>query len=75
MKITAKNITEFLNTMYGDEDDYSYIDKKGVSDLLDDYIEYLEDIREDDNFADNGYIGDVINLLELFKNIDYTEEV
>lgn len=72
MKIIAKNVTELLNVMYGDNEDYSYV--KDVRGLINDYIEYLEDIREDDNFADNGYIGDIINLLEQIKLTQFEEE-
>ena len=71
MKIIAKNTTELLHQMYGDEEDYDYVKEKDIPELIDNYIEYLEDIREDDNFCDNGYLGDIMNLLWLFKNIDW----
>lgn len=73
MKLIFKDTTELLNIMYGDEDDYGYISKKGLKDLLNDYIEFLEDIREDDNFADNGYIGDIINLIEMLQGAEFEE--
>lgn len=70
MKIIAKNTTELCNTIYGDNEDYDYIKEKDIPELINNYVEYLEDIREDENFCDNGYIGDIINLLDLFKNIE-----
>ena len=74
MKIIAKNTTELLNKLYGDKEDYDYIKVKDVPKIIDDYIKYLEDIREDEDFCDNGYIGDITNLLLLFKDIDWEDQ-
>lgn len=74
MKIIAKNTTELLNKMYGDEEDYDYIKVKDIPKIIDDYIKYLEDIREDNDFYDNGYIGDITNLLLLFKDIELEDQ-
>lgn len=80
MKLIIKNSTEILNVLYGDEDDYSYINIKGVKEILKEKLEHLqkiyETIDEDEVGVDELYsLGDVINLLdELSKNIIMEEE-
>jgi hypothetical protein len=73
MKVIARDTTELLNQLYGDEEDYSYIKEENVPEIIDEYIEYLENIYTNENFVDNGYLGDIENLLCLFKNIDWRD--
>ena len=80
MKLIIKNSTEILNVLYGDKEDYSYINKKGVKKKIKEKLEYLqkiyETIDEDEVGVDELYsLGDVINLLdELNENIIMEEE-
>ena len=80
MKLIIKNSTEILNVLYGDKEDYSYINKKGVKKIIKEKLEYLqkiyETIDEDEVGVDELYsLGDVINLLdELNENIIMEEE-
>lgn len=78
IKIKAKNITELLNVLYGDEQDY-YINKNGLKKIIKDHekslikiYDKLEEIDYDPYHIYN--LGDVLNLLELFKNIEVEEE-
>lgn len=78
IKIKAKNISELLNVLYGDNEDY-YINKKGLKKIIEDHEKSLEKIynKLEDIDYDPYHIynlGDVLNLLELFKNIEVEEE-
>ena len=78
IKIKAKNISELLNVLYGDEQEY-YINKKGLKKIIEDHEKSLEKIYEkleeiDYKPYDIYNLGDVLNLLELFKNIEVEEE-
>ena len=46
MKIKVKNITELLNVLYGDNESYSYIDKKGLKAIIKDHKKSLSRIYE-----------------------------
>lgn len=79
MKIIFKNKNEFLNTLYGDEEDYSYIGKEQVKEIIENKIHSLELIYSylDEsvyNGAEQYDLGDCENLIELFKNIEFEEE-
>lgn len=79
MKIIFKNKNEFLNTLYGDEEDYSYISKEQVKEIIENKIHSLELIYNylDEsvyNGAEQYDLGDCENLIELFKNIEFEEE-
>lgn len=79
MKIIFKNKNEFLNTLYGDEEDYSYIGKEQVKEIIEDKLHSLELIYSylDEsvyNGAEQYDLGDCENLIELFKNIEFEEE-
>lgn len=79
MKIVFKNKNEFLNTLYGDEEDYSYIGKEQVKEIIEDKLHSLELIYNylDEsvyNGAEQYDLGDCENLIELFKNIEFEEE-
>ena len=74
MKIIAKNTTELCNVLYGDNEDYEYITRKDIHKIINNYINYLEEIRNNEDFPDDGSIGDIINLLCLFYNIEYEEQ-
>lgn len=79
MKIIFKNKNEFLNTLYGDEEDYSYIGKEQVKEIIENKIHSLELIYNylDEsvyNGAEQYDLGDCENLIELFKNIEFEEE-
>lgn len=76
MRIIFKNRQEFLNTLYGDEEDYSYITDKDIKKIikgklkaLDRIYNYLEDT---DMVGEEQYdLGDCENLIQLFKNIEF----
>lgn len=75
IKIRANNITEILNCLYGDEEDYSYINKKALKDIIKEHQESLikiyEKLEEIDFEPFDVYcLGDVINLLDLFKKVE-----
>lgn len=79
MKIIFKNKNEFLNTLYGDEEDYSYIDNGTINEIIEDKLHSLELIYSylDEsvyNGAEQYDLGDCENLIELFKNIEFEEE-
>jgi len=81
MRIIAKNTTEVLNYVYGDEEDYDYISENDLAKLMDNYIDYLADLENDafehDDLLkyDNGYLGDIMNLLLVFKTkIEWRDE-
>ena len=77
MKLIIKNGTEFCNVLYGDEEDYSYIDLNGVKEILKEKVEHLqkiyETIDEDEVGVNELYsLGDIINLLdELSKSVEF----
>ena len=78
MKIIFKNKKEFLNILYGDNDDYDYITKEQVNEIIDCHIDSLDKIYdyldETDKFGVEQYdLGDCTNLVELFKNIEFEE--
>lgn len=78
MKIVFKNKKEFLNTLYGDDEDYDYITNKQIKEIIDDKIHSLELIYNylDEsvyNGAEQYDLGDCENLIELFKNIEFEE--
>ena len=78
MKIIFKNKKEFLNTLYGDEEDYDYITNKQIKEIIDDKIHSLELIYSylDEsiyNGAEQYDLGDCENLIELFKNVEFEE--
>lgn len=78
MKIVFKNKKEFLNTLYGDDEDYDYITNEQIKEIIDDKIHSLELIY---NYLDESVyvgaeqydLGDCENLIELFKNIEFEE--
>lgn len=79
MKIIFKNKQEFLNTLYGDNGDYSYITKKQIKEIIKDKLESLDSIYlylEDSVFEGKKQydLGDCENLIELFENIEFEEE-
>lgn len=79
MKIIFKNKNEFFNTLYGDKEDYSYISKEQVKEIIEDKLHSLELIYSylDEsvyNGAEQCDLGDCENLIELFKNIEFEEE-
>lgn len=79
MKIIFKNKQEFLNTLYGDEEDYSYMDNGTINEIIEDKLHSLELIYSylDEsvyNGAEQYDLGDCENLIELFKNIEFEEE-
>lgn len=79
MRIIFKNKNEFLNTLYGDKEDYSDITDKQIKELIDDKIVSLELIYD---FLEGSIyegvqqydLGDCMNLIELFKNIEFEEK-
>ena len=78
IRIKAKNISELLNVLYGDEQDY-YINKQGLKTIIKEHQKSLSkiyEILEETNckVADIYNLGDVMNLLELFKNVEFEEE-
>lgn len=75
MKIIIKNTTELLSTLYGDEEDYSYITLRDLKEIIDEKLESLEKIYDyigDNDVFDNENtlydLGDCMNLIELFKH-------
>jgi len=76
MKIIFKDKQEFLNTLYGDDEDYSYITNKDIKAIirgklkaLDRIYKYLEDtdMAEEEQYD----LGDCENLIQLFKHIEF----
>lgn len=79
MKIIFKNKKEFLNVLYGDSDDYNYITKEQIKEIIDTKLESLEKIydhlEDTDMIGEEQYdLGDCENLVELFKNIEFEDE-
>jgi len=78
MKIIFKNKQEFLNTLYGDEDDYSYITNDDIKQIIKDKLHSLDLIY---NYLDETVyegaeqydLGDCENLIQLFENIEFEE--
>ena len=80
IKIKTNNITELLNCLYGDNEDYDYINKKDLKTIIKEHQKSLEKIYKkleetDFNTLDIYNLGDVINLLELFKDVEIEEEI
>lgn len=80
IKIKTNNITELLNCLYGDNEDYDYIKKRDINEIIIEHKIQLEKIYkklEDIDYNTLGIymLGDVINLLELFKNVEIEEEI
>lgn len=79
MKIIFKNKQEFLNTLYGDEEDYSYITYKDIKEIIKEKLQALDKIYEylgdTDMVGEEQYdLGDCENLIQLFENIEFEEE-
>lgn len=74
IKISVKNIKELANVLYGDNEDYDYLDRRGILDIINEHIETLQKIYNGEiEGSDNYNLGDCINLLEEFKNINFEE--
>lgn len=78
MKIIFKNKNEFLNTLYGDEEDYSYITNKEIKTIIKGKLRALDRIyvrlEDTDMIGEEQYdLGDCENLIELFKDIEFEE--
>ena len=76
MKIIFKNKKEFLNVLYGDEDDYTDISYEQVNEIIDCKLKSLEKIydhlEDTDMIGEEQYdLGDCENLIELFKDIEF----
>ena len=79
MKIVIKNNTELLNKLYGDNEDYDYINKRGLKTIIKEHIDSLDRIykflEEHDFLNEDLYnLGDCTNLIELFKNAKIESE-
>lgn len=79
MKIIFKNRQEFLNTLYGDEEDYSYIKSEQIKEIIEEKIKSLDKIYEhleDTEFVGTEQydLGDCENLIQLFENIEFEEK-
>lgn len=79
MKIIFKNKQEFLNTLYGDEEDYSYIKSKDIKAIIKGKLKALdkiyEHLEETDMIGEEQYdLGDCENLIQLFENIEFEEK-
>ena len=79
MKIIFKNKQEFLNTLYGDEEDYSYIKDEQIKEIIKDKLMALDRIYE--HLGDTEFLGkeqydlgDCENLIQLFENIEFEED-
>lgn len=75
IKIKANNTTELMNCLYGDNEDYSYIKKRDINEIINEHQSSLRKIYKkleeiDFKTLDIYMLGDTINLLELFKNIE-----
>ena len=78
MKIIFKNKNEFLNTLYGDEEDYSYITNEQIKEIIKEKLHSLDLIY---NYLDESVyvgaeqydLGDCENLVQLFENIEFEE--
>lgn len=78
MKIIFKNKQEFLNTLYGDEEDYSYITNKQIKEIIKEKLISLSKIYTllDDTElvgVEQYDLGDCENLIQLFENIEFEE--
>ena len=77
MKIKG-NIQDTLNVLYGDYDDYSYVDKKGFKTIIKEHLKSLERIyRTCEKIEGKGCdtcdlynLGDTINLINEFLNME-----
>ena len=78
MRIIFKNKQEFLNTLYGDEEDYSYLTESQIKGIIKDKLHSLDLIY---NYLDESVyagaeqydLGDCNNLIQLFEKIEYEE--
>ena len=78
MRIIFKDKNEFLNTLYGDEEDYSYITDEQVKEIIKEKLHSLDLIYNylDEsvyNGAEQYDLGDCENLVQLFENIEFEE--
>ena len=78
MKLITKDTTEFLNILYGDDEDYSYITKEELKTILEEHMKSLEkiyDYLERTIYTYEQYdLGDVMNLLQQFiENLEFKE--
>lgn len=78
MKIIFKDKQEFLNTLYGDEEDYSYITNEQIKEIIKEKLHSLDLIYNylDEsvyNGAEQYDLGDCENLVQLFENIEFEE--
>lgn len=79
MRIIFKNKQEFLNTLYGDEEDYSYLTESQIKGIIKDKLHSLDLIYnyldESVYAGDEQYdLGDCANLVQLFENIEFEEK-
>lgn len=79
MRIIFKNKQEFLNTLYGDEEDYSYLTESQIKRVIKEKLHSLDLIY---NYLDESVyagaeqydLGDCENLVKLFENIEFEEK-
>lgn len=79
MRIIFKNKQEFLNTLYGDEEDYSYLTESQIKGIIKDKLHSLDLIYSylDESVyagAEQYDLGDCENLVQLFENIEFEEK-
>lgn len=79
MRIIFKNKQEFLNTLYGDEEDYSYLTESQIKGVIKEKLHSLDLIYnyldESVYAGDEQYdLGDCENLVKLFENIEFEEK-
>lgn len=79
MKIIFKDKNEFLNTLYGDEEDYSNIPYECIKDIIKEKLKALDRIydylSDTDMIGEEQYdLGDCENLIQLFENIEFEKD-